>query len=459
MIRSIFAKILLWFWISMFVVVLSVVAVSLASGAEPAGRRWLSHTLELYGSSAVDFYSHGGVAQLSQYLDDIQKSSAIQATLLDPEGADVANRGIPAAANFVLAEARATGKSQFRASFHWTGAYVISRPDGDYIFVASIQPLRGYFRAFDLRVMLLRLAIGLLSAGFLSYLLARHIGKPIAALQAAAGQIARGDLSVRATPAIEPRADELADLARDFDRMAERIQTLIQKQQELLGDISHELRSPLTRLTVSLELARRGDTEAFAKMEEDLKQLDEMIGEILTLTRLQTREAHAPDTQVDLRALLERVIADAQIEGRRENKSVAMPGAGECRIQGDANLLRSCFENVVRNAVRYTRPDSSVEVHLACKKNVAQKAVILVEDRGPGVPPDALARMFEPFYRVEESRDRATGGTGLGLSIAQKVVVLHGGTIQARNREGGGLIVEITLPCEPPASLSAKKTV
>jgi len=239
--------------------------------------------------------------------------------------------------------------------------------------------------------------------------------------------------------------------------MAERIQTLIQKQQELLGDISHELRSPLTRLTVSLELARRGDTEAFAKMEEDLKQLDEMIGEILTLTRLQTREAHALNTQVDLRALLERVIADAQIEGKRENKSVAMPGAGECRIHGDANLLRSCFENVVRNAVRYTRPESSVEVNLACEKNVAQKAVILVEDRGPGVPPDALARMFEPFYRVEESRDRATGGTGLGLSIAQKVVALHGGTIQARNREGGGLIVEITLPCAPSASLSSNK--
>jgi two-component system, OmpR family, sensor histidine kinase CpxA len=459
MIRSIFAKILLWFWISMFLVVMSVVAVSLASGAEPAGRRWLSHTLELYGSSAVDFYSHGGVAQLSRYLDDIQKSSGIQSALLDPKGEDVANRGVPAASNFVLAEARATGESQFRASFHWTGASVISRPEGDYIFVASIQPLRGYFRAFDLRVMLLRLVIGLLSAGLLSYLLARHIGKPIAALQAAAGQIARGDLSVRATPAIEPRADELADLARDFDRMAERIQALIQKQQELLGDISHELRSPLTRLTVSLELARRGDTEAFSKMEEDLQQLDEMIGEILTLTRLQAHEAHALDTQVDLRALLERVIADAQIEGKRENKYVAMRGAGECRIQGDANLLRSCFENVIRNAVRYTRPDTNVEIHLACESNAAKNAVILVEDRGPGVPPEALGRMFEPFYRVEESRDRATGGTGLGLSIAQKVVALHGGKITARNREGGGLSVEIMLPYERSVGITSEDSV
>jgi len=457
MIRSIFAKILIWFWLSMFLVVLSVVAISIASGVEPEGRRWLSHVLDLYGSSAVDFYTHGGAPKLDQFLDDIQKSSGVQAALLDPQGNEVSGRGIPRAANAVLSEARATGHTQFRTRFQWSGAAVVPTANGNFIFVAQIHPLRGYWRQFDLSVLLLRLSVGLLAAGLLSYLLARHIGKPIRAMQTAAGRIAHGDLTVRTSPAIQPRADELADLARDFDRMAEHIQSLLQQQKELLGDISHELRSPLTRLTVSLELARRGDPDAFEQMQSDLERLDALIGRILTLTRLEAGGARFTEAEFNLRTILEGVAEDARVEGKREDKIIVLSQADDCWTKGDANLLRSCFENVIRNAVRYTRPRTGVEVSLALHDAAAPRALVRVADRGPGVPPEALPRLFEPFFRVEESRDPAAGGTGLGLSIAQKVAALHGGTIQARNREGGGLEIDIVIPARRSSSETHEK--
>jgi two-component system sensor histidine kinase CpxA len=254
-------------------------------------------------------------------------------------------------------------------------------------------------------------------------------------------------------PTIAPRSDELADLARDFDRMAERIQSLIRKQQELLGDISHELRSPLARLGVSLELAQRGDKEALDRMQADLDRLDSMIEQILTLTRLDVREGEKLKTPVNLHAILASVAQDANFEGKETGRAVVLDAAEDCWVLGDAALLRSCVENVVRNAVRYTRPETKVEARLERRGRAAHLAI---SDHGPGVPAEALPRLFEPFYRVSEARDLRIGGTGLGLCIAQKVVSFHGGSIAARNREGGGLVMEIDLPvlADVPAGMT-----
>jgi two-component system sensor histidine kinase CpxA len=237
----------------------------------------------------------------------------------------------------------------------------------------------------------------------------------------------------------------LADLARDFDRMADRIQFLLRKQQALLGDISHELRSPLARLNVSLELIRRGKTDAVVPMQVELHRLDALIGQILTLTRLQIQDDRQAETWVNLRSIVEGVVEDAQFEGKKEGKSVMIPRADACWLKGDPALLRSCIENVVRNAVRYTKPQTEVVVSLAIvgDPNWAQ---ILVADRGNGVPDEALDRIFEAFYRVSEGRQHQIGGTGLGLSIAQRIAIVHGGSIRARNRHGGGLEIEILLP-------------
>jgi signal transduction histidine kinase len=262
-----------------------------------------------------------------------------------------------------------------------------------------------------------------------------------------AGRIADGDLSVRASPAMGSRKDELADLARDFDRLADRIQSLLRKQLELLGDISHELRSPLTRLNVSLELVRRGKTDAVERMQVDLHRLDALIGQILSLTRLQTRGDPKTETPVNLRSIVESVVEDARFEVKEGGKSVVISRADDCWLKGDPALLRSCIENVVRNAVHYTKPQTEVAVSLDFVGG-SDSARILVADHGDGVPQEALDRIFEPFYRVTEAREHQTGGTGLGLSIAQRIAIVHGGSIRARNRDGGGLEMQIRLPVQ-----------
>jgi two-component system sensor histidine kinase CpxA len=448
MLRTIYSKIFLWFWLAMIGVTASVLIITLATGAQPLGRRWMSRTLDFYARSAVDFYQHGGSAELQRYLDDIENSSGIRATLIDPQSRNILDRPIPPGCEGVLARARATGRSQFAIGVRWNGASIVSRPEGDFVLVAQLLSTRGLWSPGMLAATLARLAIALLSAGLLCWLLARHIASPIRTLQAVASRIASGDLSVRAIPALPARNDELADLARDFDRMAERLEALLQKQHELLGNISHELRSPLARLGVSLELVRRGETDAVERMQSDLDRLDELIGQILTLTRLQHDGEQRTVSSVNLRTLVASIAEDARFEGQPEEKSVTIIRADDCVLKGDPLLLRSCIENVVRNAMRYTAPQTNVEITLqVANANPGAVANILVADHGSGVPPESLPHLFEPFFRVTPSPN--SKGTGLGLTIAQRVALHYGGNVATRNRESGGLEIEIRLPVTP----------
>jgi len=450
MIRGIYWKIFLWFCFATFTMSAWMFLIAVLTHSQSLGSRWMTGVLNIYARSAVDIYSRGGTAELAEYLDEVERSSGMRATLLDPQWHDILGRGVPPGAEDALAAARAIGRTRFLVGMRWRGAAVVSTPKGDFVLVAQVLPFRGLLSAAELRIPLTRLLLALLSGGLLSLLLAQHLAAPIRALQSAARRIADGDLSVRAFPAISGRKDELADLARDFDRMAERIQALLQKQQELLGDISHELRSPLTRLSVYLELVRRGQADAVERMQADLDQLDILIGQILTLTRLQALNSGRVETSIHLNSILRGVAEDARFEGQEQQKSVVLTPADDCWLVGDPALLRSCIENVVRNAVLYTKPQTEVVIALELVRNGNHdSARICVTDRGDGVPSEALSRLFEPFYRVSESRDRKSGGSGLGLSIARRIAVLHGGNILARNRERGGLEVEIRLPAVP----------
>jgi two-component system, OmpR family, sensor histidine kinase CpxA len=446
MIRGIYAKIFLWFLFATAITSAAVFLITVVTHVQSLGPSWMIGVMDQYARSAVKIYEHGGKDRLAEYLQEIQDASFLQSTLLDPEGHDILGRGVPSGAEKVLAKARATGQTQFHIGLLWTGAAVDDRPEGKYILVAKVLVPYGFLLGGALEMTVLTWLLPTLVGAFLCLLLARHIAAPIRTLQTVAGKIADGDLSVRASPAIGSRKDELADLARDFDRMADRIQSLLHKQLELLGDISHELRSPLTRLNVSLELVRRGQTDAVEHMQGDLQRLDSLIGQILTLTRLQTRDHHKTETSVNLRSILESVAEDARFEVKQDGKSVVISRADDCRIKGDPALLRSCIENVVRNAVHYTQPRSEVTVSLEVVGDGSDSARILVADHGDGVPLEALDRIFEPFYRVTQAREHRTGGTGLGLSISQRIAIVHGGSIRARNRDGGGLEMEIWLP-------------
>jgi two-component system, OmpR family, sensor histidine kinase CpxA len=451
MIRGIYAKIFLWFSFATLVTSAAVFLITVATHSQSLGPSWMIGVLDQYARSAVNIYVHGGKARLGEYLQEIEDISFLQSTLLDPENRDILGRGVPPGAEQVLAKARATGETQFHIGLLWTGASVVSGPDGRYILVAKVLiPYAGVLQG-AVATGLIGWLMPALAGALLCLLLGRHIAAPIRTLQSVAGRIADGDLSVRASPAIGSRHDELADLAHDFDRMADRIQSLLLKQQELLGDISHELRSPLTRLNVSLELVRRGESDAVERMQADLHRLDSLIGQILTLTRLQTRGDLKSETAVNLRLVVESVAEDARFEGQEEGKSIVILRSDDCWLKGDPALLRSCIENVVRNALHYTKPQTDVVISLTrIPEEGRSVARILVADRGDGVPEEALPRLFEPFYRVSEARDHQTGGSGLGLSIAQRIAVVDGGSIRARNRDGGGLEMEIWLPVKDP---------
>ena len=446
MIRGIYMKIFLGFVVAAGATSAAVFLVTVAAHANSLGPSWMIGVLDQYARSAVNIYEHGGKDRLAEYLQEIQDASFLRSTLLDPAGRDILGRGVPPGAERVLTEARATGETQFHIGMVWTGASVDERPEGKYILVAKVIMPYSLLFGGALEFTVLQCILPAVVGGLLCLFLARHLASPIRTLQGAARRIADGDLSVRASPVIGSRKDELADLAHDFDSMTDRIQDLLLKQQTLLGDISHELRSPLTRLNVSLELVRRGKPDAVERMQTDLDRLNTLIGQILTLTRLQTRGDSKMEIPVNLRSLLESVAEDARFEGTQEGKSVVLSHADECWLTGDPALLRSLLENLVRNAVHYTKPQSEVALSLDLLRNGSESARIVVSDHGDGVSPEALSRIFEPFFRVTEAREHQTGGTGLGLSIAQRIAAVHGGSIRARNREGSGLEMEIILP-------------
>jgi len=234
--------------------------------------------------------------------------------------------------------------------------------------------------------------------------------------------------------------------------MAERIETLLKAQSRLLNDISHELRSPLARLNVALGLARQRagveSADMLDRIELEASRLNELIGRILTLARLEDGEQLVPQTPVPLDELVATVTEDAEFEAQARHCHVnASIPEGNWIVRGNASLLHSAIENVIRNAIRYTHDGTSVEVALSSETTLgAKEAVLRVSDSGPGVPSDALDKLFEPFYRLDEARGRQTGGVGLGLAITERAVRFHGGKVLALNRQPNGLTVEIRLP-------------
>lgn len=290
------------------------------------------------------------------------------------------------------------------------------------------------------------LLIALLVSGVVCGWLARNVSKPVTRLQAMARSVAAGNLDARVADQFATRHDELGVLARDFDRMAEYLRSLIASKETLLSDMSHELRSPLARLRVALGLARRDGADLpkqLGRIELETERLDALIGQILHLSHLTSGEPKLHRERLDLTGLISDVVEDARLEAGAAGKRVEWSPAAPAFLDADSQLLRSGVENVLRNAVRFTAVDTAVTVTLG---QAGGQQVLTIRDHGPGVPDEDLARIFEPFFRVADARDRDSGGTGLGLAITSRVVSLHGGSVRASNAPTGGLVVEIRLP-------------
>jgi two-component system sensor histidine kinase CpxA len=285
----------------------------------------------------------------------------------------------------------------------------------------------------------------LVSAAF-SLLLAWYVAAPLQRIRASTRRFAEGDLDARVGHLRFGRSAEISSLAAEFDAMAARIKTLIESHRRLVRDVSHELRSPLARQRVALELARGGDpaqiNASLDRIECESDRLEAMLAQALELSRLETASVPMQD-MVALDALLDDVITNADYEGGPRGRKVVLAERTPLALTGSHQALYSAFENVIRNALVYTADGSAVSVRLT---RVGDEARISVRDRGPGVAATELARILEPFYRTDTARTRSSGGTGLGLAIARRAIERHGGSIVARNAEDGGLEIVMGLP-------------
>jgi two-component system OmpR family sensor kinase len=282
--------------------------------------------------------------------------------------------------------------------------------------------------------------IGSLAA---SALLAWYLARPIRVLREAFESTAAGKLDTRVQQRMGSRRDEIADLGRDFDRMATRIESLVISQRRLLHDVSHELRSPLARLQVAIGLARQDPQKlqiTLDRVERESTRLDDLVGELLTLSRLEASASDQIRGRLDLAELLVTISDDARFEAQASGRDLRCVAPAAFMMDGHEESLHRALENVIRNALKYTPEGGTVDVEL---KAIGAGAEVTVCDRGPGVPDDDLDRIFEPFYRGSQPR---LPGAGLGLAIAQRAVRSHGGNIRASNRSDGGLCVEIRLP-------------
>ncbi|MGC1451558.1 MAG: ATP-binding protein [Candidatus Sulfotelmatobacter sp.] len=447
--KSLFLRIFLSFWMAQALFVVLAILVTVAFRPRTSTWEGLRTTVL---NDAVNAYEEGGEPALRQYMESVEASQHLRAYLFDERGNEVSHRGAPDWAMRVAAGGPRGPRDGFiipappvqrdsRASSDGKHRYtlVLGMPPGPRVFFGPRGlPIPG-------------LIIAIISSGLVCYFLSWYLTKPIVRLRAATRQLAAGDLTARSGAPASKRRDEVASLMRDFDAMAERLELLVKAQSRLLNDISHELRSPLARLNVALGLARQRTgvegADMLDRIELEASRLNELIGRILTLARLEDGEQRVPQTPVPLDELVANIAEDAEFEAQERHCHVhTVIPEGDWGVRGNDSLLHSAVENVVRNAIRYTQEATSVEIALSQDRTNRAEAVLRVSDSGPGVPAAALEKLFQPFYRLDDARGRLTGGVGLGLAITERAVRFHGGKVSASNRPEGGLMVEIRLP-------------
>jgi len=308
-----------------------------------------------------------------------------------------------------------------------------------------------------------QLFVAIAVGGATTWALVLIFTRPLVRLRQAARELAQGNLKTRVQAPARlsriAREDEFKALVHDFNHMAGRLESLVDAQQLLLRDVSHELRSPLARLSVALELAREDAAPEMSahlnRIEREAEKLNQLIGQLLTLSSMEALEKTDNFRPISLRDLLNEMIPDAEYEARQRQSSVSFSADHDCIIAGNRDLLYRAIENVVRNAVRYTENGSSVDIRLrSTLEGSRKKAALEISDKGPGIPESELNEIFRPFYRVDRARSMETGGFGVGLAIAERAVKLHGGELHAENRPGGGATIRMTFPTqfEPAAT-------
>jgi two-component system, OmpR family, sensor kinase len=445
--RNLFLRFFLAFWTAMVLVLIVTVLTTLWL----ANERWSSdqdRQDELARQASV-VLATDGVPGLRAWIRAQQQAvSPGRLFLLDREGHDILGRPVP---EFLQAR---VGRRPFpnpdRADHGKREMRLLSQlvsPTNETFALSLLRMRGGPFGIFaSPETPAIAAVITLVIGTIVCFLLARFLSAPIHQLRLATHSIAAGDLGVRVAGTVGERRDELAMLALDFDAMAERLRVLLESRQQLLRDVSHELRSPLARLQIALGLARRPGADLnreLDRIDHETQRLDELIGEIMSLCRLDDPARRLDFEQVAVDELLEGLCDSARMEADASGVRIDLRVAPGLALRGDRELLHRAIENVVRNAIRFSPNGGLVSITAT---TAAGAVLVQVSDQGPGVPAELLGRIFEPFFRVGSARDRDTGGNGIGLAITARVAGLHGGSVSARNRDSGGLQVELRIP-------------
>ncbi|MFK0569584.1 ATP-binding protein [Endozoicomonas sp.] len=443
--HSVFWKIFLWFWLSM-IAMLVTLFLAFAITVDPSD--FLSERRALFRELEIAARKMELLSRTSVHLP-IPRFPGSGYYLFDTEGNILGSASI--SEELVSAYNKTRSRSDptitFRSGMVVVGPQKISLNDAPYeLYLTKEMPVLVQWRVKQVIARQWHLIILALGMSFvLCVVLARYLVGPIGNLQRASRKLARGDLSARVGGKVARRRDELGELARDFDHMAEQVGSLVFSKERLLRDVSHELRSPLTRLQISLALARRKTPDADAehsRIEREIERLDQLIGQIIHFSRIQQNMANMACEKVSLEGMLKKLVDDGDFEAQAGDKAVVFKETASIELEAVREFLSSAVENIIRNAIRFTPEGSEVEVSLFRENDTA---LIRIRDHGPGVPEEALEDLFEPFFRVDETRGKENDGTGLGMAIARTAVAQHNGSIVARNAQPG-LEVSIRLP-------------
>jgi len=437
--------------------ILSLTLIVTASLSSWVARQWLQedrniemrlNMLASHAETAKNMFDQEGVRAYRSWLRHTMQTQHFRGMLINGRGNNIMGRPAPAPMRPLVAQVI---RKQSRINIVRPPNLAVALPVGSenntlYWVAMTVLP-HHLMRQNGQQLMMLRAASALIVILLISWLLTRMLTRPIASLQAVTERLGQGKLDTRTAKKLSARKDELGDMARSIDAMAEQIDSLVGSHKQLLRDVSHELRSPLARLQVALELAKNAaEDKAQDELErigKEAEQLNALIGEVLTLARFEQGGMQTKQTRLQLDAILEEIIQDAVFEAQAANKQVVFDIMESCLVDGDPIWLHRAFDNIIRNAIRHTEVDTAVSVSLSISEDAAN---ITIRDHGKGVDPDALPHLFEPFYRASTARERQSGGYGLGLAIAQRVIDLHGGGIDASNHPNGGLEVNVSLP-------------
>jgi two-component system sensor histidine kinase CpxA len=462
--HRLFYKIFLWFWLGIVVVGITLVALtalthSRSSEDEHWSRKY-EPRVDLWARQETEILDREGPSALKKYVDTFESDPGVQNYIFDASGQEMLARQVPPRVlQIVTLVSQSSGaNTRLFRNERIIAEKVVGQSGQGYVVIVSFpQPSVLRRRLFQFliedlgRAEIIRLGAVLVVAGLFCFWLARQITNPIGKLRLATHEIANEHLDARVDKNVLSRRDELAELGRDFDHMAERIAALVIAQRRLLADVSHTLRSPLSRVSVAVGLARQSanpeTSEHLDWIERETDRLNTLIGQLLTLSRAESGVDLQQKKILDLGILVQEVAADGDYEARNRNRAVVFSSPPECLIEGVPELLRSAVENVVRNAVRHTAEGTDVEITVKCRRAEGKsQAVVQVRDHGTGVPEDELLNLFRRFHRGINDARQDPDGTGLGLAITECAFRLHGGRVEAANAPGGGLVVTLELP-------------